>query len=95
MIRAMAIAQTILIASVTVVREQHNNAGQQPPKVLSATGTMYDGNNANLQLPAEPNEYWVQLWAAPISERNAGPGSNVPGPAAAAPVGAPSGAGVH
>jgi hypothetical protein len=80
MIRAMGIAQAMLFASATIVLGQGSNPhsapqGAPPPQVLSQTGTMYDGNNANLQLPAEPNRYWVDLWAAPISMRSAGPAS--------------------
>lgn len=72
MTKAMGIAQTMLLASTTIVLAQGGNmlsAPQKapPPHVLSETGTMYDGNNANLQLPAEPNRYWVDLWATPIS----------------------------
>lgn len=76
MIRAMGVAQTILFASTTIVLAQGNPQsapqGAPPPQVLSQTGTMYDGNNANLQLPAEPNKYWVDLWAAPVSAGSAG-----------------------
>ena len=80
MIRAMWVAQTMLLASTTFVLAQAGKTqsaprDMPPPKVLSQTGTMYDGNNANLQLPAEPNRYWVELWAAPISTRSAGPAS--------------------
>jgi hypothetical protein len=72
MTRAMGIAQTMLLASTTMVLAQGGNTPSAPqkappPQVLSETGTMYDGNNANLQLPAEPNRYWVDLWATPIS----------------------------
>ena len=72
MVRAMGIAQAILFASTTIVLAQGSKAqpapqGVPPPQVLSQTGTMYDGDNANLQLAAEPNKYWVDLWAAPIS----------------------------
>jgi hypothetical protein len=71
-IREMRIAQTMLLASTTIVLAQGGNtpsAPQRPPppQVISQTGTMYDGNNTNLQLPAEPNRYWANLWAAPIS----------------------------
>ncbi len=80
MIKAMGIAQTILFASTTIVLAQGSNTpsppqGAPPPQVLSQTGTMYDGNNANLRLPPEPNGYWVDLWAAPISPRGAGSAS--------------------
>jgi hypothetical protein len=72
MIRAIGIAQTILFASTTIVLAQGSTAqsapqGASPPPVLGQTGTMYDGNNANLRLPAEPNKYWADLRAAPIS----------------------------
>ena len=80
MIKAMWVAQAMLLASTTVVLAQAGKSqsaprDMPPPKVLSQTGTMYDGNNANLQLPAEPNSYWVELWAAPISTGSAGPAS--------------------
>lgn len=80
MIRAMGIAQAMLFASATIVLGQGSDRqsapqGAPPPQVLSQTGTMYDGNNANLQLPPEPNRYWVDLWAAPISTRSADPAS--------------------
>jgi hypothetical protein len=92
MIRALGIVQTILIASTTIVLAQGNNTravsqGTQPPQVLSQTGTMYDGNNADLQLPAEPNGYWVNLWAAPISAANSGPAQGI--------VSGPQAGGVH
>jgi hypothetical protein len=38
---------------------------------------MYDGNNANLQLPPEQNAYWAQLWAEPNASGNVGPPSAV------------------
>ena len=80
MLRAMGIAQTMLFASATIVLGQGSNPQSAPrrappPQVLSQTGTMYDGDNANLQLPTEPNRYWVDLWAAPISTRSPGPAS--------------------
>jgi len=80
MIKAMWVAQTMLFASTTLVlaqagKTQSAPGDTPPPHVLSQTGTMYDGNNANLQLPAEPNRYWVELWAAPISTGSATPAS--------------------
>ena len=100
MVRPMGIVQTILIASTTIVLAQGNNMqavpqGTRPPQVLSQTGTMYDGNNANLQLPAEQNGYWVNLWAAPISAENSGPASNAGAAAAAASVSVPPVGGSH
>jgi hypothetical protein len=72
MTRAMGIAQTMLLASTTIALAQGGNTPSAPqnvppPQVLSETGTMYNGNNTSLQLPAEPNRYWVDLWATPIS----------------------------
>jgi len=66
MIKAMWVAQTMLFASTTFVlgqagKTQSAPGDTPPPHVLSQTGTMYDGNNANLQLPAEPNRYWVSF----------------------------------
>ena len=77
MSKTMWVAQAMLLASTTVVLAQAGKTQSAPrdTKVLSQTGTMYDGNNANLQLPAEPNSYWVELWAAPISTGSAGPAS--------------------
>ena len=80
MIRAMGLAQMMLFASATIVHGQGSKPQPPPPQgappqVLSQTGTMYDGNNANLQLPAEPDRYWVDRWAAPISPRSAAPAS--------------------
>jgi hypothetical protein len=71
MIRTMVHAQTVLFASTAMVLAQTNapqSAPQKPPppQVFSQTGTMYNGANANLQLPPEPNKYWLNLWAAPI-----------------------------
>jgi hypothetical protein len=43
---------------------------------------MYDGNNANLQLPPEPNASWSQLWAEPSATGNSGAASAL-GPGAA------------
>ena len=95
MVRATAIAQTILIASTAVGLAQQSNAGTKRPEMLSETGTMYDGNNANLQLPAEPNGYWERLWAAPIGAANTGPASRVGAAAASSSVSGPPVGGVH
>jgi hypothetical protein len=67
-IRPIAIATTILVASATTVLAQGSppaSPGTRPPAVIGQTGTMYDGNNANLQLPPEQNAYWARLWAEP------------------------------
>ena len=55
MFRAVGIAPAILFASTAFVLAQGGTTqSAPPPQVLSQTGTMYDSNNANLQLPAEP-----------------------------------------
>ncbi|MBV8522900.1 MAG: hypothetical protein JOY71_12400 [Acetobacteraceae bacterium] len=100
MIRAMGIIQVILIASTTVVLAQGNPTqpgpqGSQPSQVLGPTGTMYDGNNANLQPPPEPNGYWARLWAAPLSTGNVGVASGVGAGNAASTVSGPPVGGVH
>jgi hypothetical protein len=96
MIKAIGIVSAILVATTTVALAEGNSTqsapqGAHPAQVLGQTGTMYDGNNANLQLPPEPNRYWADLWAAPIPAQNTGPA----GAAAASSAGGPSGAGVH
>jgi hypothetical protein len=80
MIKPIAIATIILLAAATSALAQGGNpppAGQ--PAVIGQTGTMYDGNNANLQLPPEQNAFWAQLWAQPGAQGN---------PAAVSAVGA-------
>jgi hypothetical protein len=98
MIKATGIVSVILVASTTVALAQGNRTqsapqGAHPPQVLRQTGTMYDGNNANLQLPPEPNRYWTNLWAAPIPAENTGAAGAAA--AAASSAGGPSGAGVQ
>ena len=74
MFRAVGIAQAILFASTAFVLAQGGaTRGAPPPQVLGQTGTMYDGNNVNLKLPAEPNRYWVDLWAGASQTGNSGP----------------------
>ncbi|MBV8661527.1 MAG: hypothetical protein JO107_00365 [Hyphomicrobiales bacterium] len=101
MIRAVAIVQAMLIAiaPTTVVLAQATNTQSAPksggPPVLGETGTMYDGNNANLQLPAEPDKYWTNRWAASVGAGNIGP-AGASGPSGAGPSsGGASGAGVE
>ena len=100
MIKTTGIVSAILIASTAVVLAQRNGTqsvpqGAHPPQVLGQTGTMYDGNNAKLQLPAEPNRYWANLWAAPIPAENTGSAGAAAAAAAATSTGGPSGAGVQ
>ena len=80
MIRATGIALAVLFASTVIVLAQGDatpsaSQGAPPPQVLSQTGTMYNGDNTDLHLPPEPNKYWLDLWAAPISTRGIGPAS--------------------
>lgn len=78
MSNAITIATMILLAA-TVPAVAQGGAPQrgQHPTVLGQTGTMYDGNNASLQLPPEQNVYWAQLWAEPGASGNAGHASAV------------------
>lgn len=78
MSRLIGIVSAILIASTAVVQAQGSRTQSvsrdvRPAHVLGQTGTMYDGDNAKLQLPSEPNGYWADLWAAPISAEDFGP----------------------
>jgi hypothetical protein len=67
----------------------------QHPTVIGPTGTMYDGNNANLQLPPKPDAYWAQLWAEPNASGNAGPASAVGAGAAGTSLGGAQTGGQH
>jgi hypothetical protein len=51
MTRAMGIAQAILFGSTTIVLAQGGNA-MAPSQLLSQTGTMHDGNNADPAIAA-------------------------------------------
>jgi hypothetical protein len=61
MIRPARIATAIVIAAAPIPALAQG--GGAPPKVLGRTGTMYDGNNARLQLPSEPNAWYQNRWA--------------------------------
>jgi hypothetical protein len=64
MIKPIAIAAATLFAAVQPALAQGGPPqGAQRPSVLGQTGTMYDGNNANLQLPAEQNASYEDRWA--------------------------------
>ena len=76
MTRAIGIAQAILLGSTTIVLAQGGNA-LAPSQLLGRTGTMHDGNNASLQLPLEPNRYWVGLWAGFSASGNADPAAGL------------------
>ena len=83
MIKAIAIATMVLVAtSMSALAQGGAPQGAQHPTVIGPTGTMYDGNNTNLQLPPEQNAYWARLWAEPGATGNSGPASAL-GPGAA------------
>ena len=100
MIKPIAIAINTLLAMATPALAQGGNPppapqGTQPPAVIGQTGTMYDGNNANLQLPPEPNAYWAQLWAGSGAPGNAGAASAVGAGAAGTSLGTTKTGGEH
>jgi hypothetical protein len=96
MTKAIAIATMILLAAATSALAQ-GGAPQsaQRPTVIGQTGTMYDGNNANLQLPLELNAYWSRLWAEPGATGNSGPASAVGAGAAGTSLGGAQTGGEH
>jgi hypothetical protein len=82
MIKQIAIATTILVAAAVPALAQGGNPSPapqsaQPATVIGQTGTMYDRNNTNLQLPSEQNAYWARLWAEPGATGNSSPASAV------------------
>jgi hypothetical protein len=100
MIRSIAIAAAILAVTAAPALAQGGNPspapqGAQPSTVIGQTGTMYDGNNANLQLPPEPNAYWARLWAEPGTTGNAGAASAVGAAAAGTSLGTTQTGGEH
>ena len=96
MIKAIAIATAILVAAAMSAFAQGSAPqGTQHPAVIGQTGTMYDGNNADLQLPPEENAYWAQLWAEPGAPSNSGPASAVGTGAAGTSLGGAQTGGQH
>ena len=96
MIKPILIATMVLVAAAASALAQSGTPqGAQHPTVLGQTGTMYDGNNANLQLPPEPNAYWARLWAEPGATDNSGPASAVGAGAAGSSLGGTQGGGEH
>jgi hypothetical protein len=88
MIKPILIATIILVAaSMSALAQGGARQGAQHPTLIGQTGTMYDGNNANLQLPPKPDAYWAQLWAEPNASGNAGPASAVGAGAAGTSLG--------
>ena len=100
MIKSIAIAITTLVAAAVPALAQGGNPPPGPqgagqPRVIGPTGTMYDGNNANLQLPPEQNAYWARLWAEPGATGNSGPASAVGAGASGTSLGGTQGGGEH
>jgi hypothetical protein len=96
MIKAITVATMILVAAgVPALAQGGVPQSAQHPAVIGQTGTMYDGNNANLQLPPEPNAYWAQLWAEPGATGNSGPASAVGAGAAGTSLGDTQTGGTH
>ena len=100
MIKPIAIATMILVSAAMPALAQGGNPppapqAARPPTVIGQTGTMYDGNNANLQLPPEPNAYWARLWAEPGATGNAGSASAVGAGAAGTSLGTVQTGGEH
>jgi hypothetical protein len=67
MIKPIAVATMIIVAGAMTARAQGGNPSPAPPAqgqpVLGQTGTMYGGNNAQLQLPPERNVWYEDRWA--------------------------------
>jgi hypothetical protein len=96
MMKPIAIATMILVAAaVPAVAQGGAPQSAQYPAAIGQTGTMYDGNNANLQLPPEPNAYWARLWAEPGATGNSGPASAVGAGAAGTSLGGAQTGGQH
>lgn len=96
MIKLIALSIMILVAAAMAAFAQGAPPqGGQRPSVLGQTGTMYDGNNANLQLPPERNPYWAQLWAQPGASGDSGPASAVGVGVAGTSLGGTTGGGEH
>jgi hypothetical protein len=96
MIKAILIATMVLVvAGVPALAQGGAPQGAQHPTVIGQTCTMYDGNNANLQLLPEQNAYWAQLWPEPNAPGNAGPASAVGAGAAGTSLGGAQTGGQH
>jgi hypothetical protein len=94
--KPIAIATMILLAAAVPALSQGGPPqNPQHPTVIGQTGTMYDGNNANLQLRPEPNAYWSRLWSEPCATGNSGPASAVGAGAAGSSLGGTQGGGEH
>ena len=95
MTKPVLVATMILVAAAASALAQGGaTQGARQPAVIGQTGTMYDGNNANLQLPPEQNPYWARLWAEP-GATGSGPASAVGAGAAGTSLGGTQGGGEH
>lgn len=69
MLRTVTIAAAALLVGVGATWAQGNTTSAAAPfsnpvaQVLGPTGTMYDGNNAELRLPPDPNAWFAQKWS--------------------------------
>jgi hypothetical protein len=96
MIKPIAVATMMLAgAAMAALAQSGNMPSEGQPKVVGPTGTMYDGNNANLQLPPERNAYWGQLWAEPDRAGVTGAASAVGAAAGGSSLGGTTGGGEH
>ena len=88
-------AMILVAAAMPALAQGGASQSAQRPSVLGQTGTMYDGNNATLQLLPEQNAYWARLWAEPGASGNSGTASAVGVGAAASSLGGTTGSGEH
>ena len=100
MMKPIVIAIVILVSAAMPALAQGGKPtsapqGAQRATVVGPTGTMYDGSNANLQLPPEQNAYWAQLWAEPGASGNSGPASAIGAGASGTSLGGPQTGGQH
>lgn len=99
MVNPIALMTVMLVVTSGLAFAQAGNPPPAPaqgqPAVIGQTGTMYDGNNANLQLPPQQNAYWAQLWAQPGMSGNSGAASAVGAGTAGTSLGGTTGGGEH
>jgi hypothetical protein len=98
MIRPAAIIGAIMLAAAPAFAQGHGSLqgfSARSLAVLGQTGTMYDGNNANLQLPPEQNAYWARLWAEAGTAGNSGATAAVGAGTAGSSLGGTQGGGEH
>jgi hypothetical protein len=96
--RSIGLRTMTLIATIGPAFAQGGNPPPAPSAqrpVIGQTGTMYDGNNADLQLAPQQNAYWAQLWAQPGMSGNSGPASAIGTGTAGTSLGGTTGGGEH